>query len=205
MEFFKGYCQGCPGLTQEHVGTNINANAMATVQGLLTEKQQGKWPTKQNSTNHPLGHREDIFQQEQSNVIIHNLLIAIEVAGKLFLDQTGQTAIQFSWGYNYVPLSMCIMLILFYLSLLKNTQKKKCCVCMRISTPRSMPAGTSHACISWTINIEWFITAEQATYQYVPPEMKCTNASEKAVQNGKNYFKAWLTSLPQEIPRAHWC
>ena len=49
-----------------------------------------------------------------------------------------------------------------------------------------------------------FITEEQATYQYAPPDMHCTNPAERVIQTWKACMKSTLATLSPDFPIAYW-
>ena len=53
-------------------------------------------------------------------------------------------------------------------------------------------------------DVEEFITAQQAKYQYAPPDIRWSNSAEKGFQTYKNHLTAGIARLPDDSPIAFW-
>eukprot|EP00804_Cyclotella_cryptica_P006014 CCRYP_000255-RA/>CCRYP_000255-RA protein AED:0.25 eAED:0.25 QI:0/0/0/1/1/1/2/0/796 len=184
----KGYFRGWNGLTSDRVRKFIRPSSPSE-QGHMDQRRAYIRSTTQSpntpstTTDHMTAHPQ-APNNDKTNVVY---MSTIEVDGQLFTDQTGRFPVTSNRGNNYIRTPQSIHRSL---SILPNT----------------WPSPQLHRLDNETSkDVENFITDNNATFQYTPPDMHRTNIAERAIRTWKNHLVAIRTGTPRTYRLSNWC
>ena len=204
-----GYFQGCPGLTRKAINNHLGVET-ATEKGWMTQVIQGAHTTRSSVT--ALYETNDkctaIPQQEPGNSKTHEVYFTATNAGNglIYSDQTGRFPRTSNRSNKYLAISYVYDVNALLSFPIKSRAKEELLRAYKKIYSYLEARGFKpklHKLDNETFtDVEEFITAQQAKYQYTPPDMHRSNAADKGVQIYKNHLTAGIASLPDESPIA---
>ena len=190
--------QSWPGLTIENVNKYLT-NSDASLKGHMDRVRQNLRSTKSQET-------EDTCVKQEAKT--QQAFATIELAGKIYTDQTGKFPAASSRGYKYV----LIMYVYDANAILAEPIKSRTAedilaaytkLIQHISTRGFKP--TTH----WLDNeasdiLKKYDQEQTITYQLAPPYTHRRNAAERAIRTWKNHFIAALCTVDDKFPIHLW-
>jgi hypothetical protein len=208
----KGYLKGFPGLTAQQACHHITIND-ATVKGHMDQTRQGQQttqPTQSPIALPPQDNTINLVAQEPNNTMTNLVYMHTHgITGQILTDQIGRFPITSNRGHAYLVIFYVYNANFISSVPIKNCTKEKLLCAYQLAyeylTCRGFKPLLQKMDNETSKDVEDFIKSQQRTLQYTPPDIHCTNSSQRVIRTWKNHFTAGIASLPKSFPIANWC
>ena len=184
-----GYFRGCPGLTRKAINNHLGIET-ASEKGWMTQVRQGAHTTRSpvavpDETNNEC---TAIPQQEPGNSKTHEVYFTATNAGGglVYSDQTGRFPCTSNRSNKYLAIFYVYNVkALLYVPIKSRAKEELLRAYKKIYSyleARGFKLKLHKLDNETSTDVEEFITAQQAKYQYTPPDMHRSNAAERGVQ-----------------------
>eukprot|EP00804_Cyclotella_cryptica_P013267 CCRYP_007042-RA/>CCRYP_007042-RA protein AED:0.32 eAED:0.32 QI:0/0/0/1/0/0.33/3/0/993 len=206
----KGYFRGWNGLTSDRVRKFIRPST-ASEQGHMDQCRAYLRSTKQspNTSSTPTDHMIEQPQAPNNNKTNMVYMSTIEVDGQLFTDQTGRFPVTSNRGNNYIVIFYAVDPNFIKSYPIKSRHRsellKAHAEVHQFFQTRGHRPQLHRLDNETSKDVENFITENNSTFQYTPPDMHRTNIAERAICTWKNHFVAIRAGTPRTYRLSNWC
>eukprot|EP00804_Cyclotella_cryptica_P012508 CCRYP_017699-RA/>CCRYP_017699-RA protein AED:0.43 eAED:0.43 QI:0/-1/0/1/-1/1/1/0/203 len=188
----KGYFRGWSGLTSDRVRKFIRPSSPSE-QGHMDQRRAYIRSTTQSpntsstTTDHMTAHPQ-APNNDKTNVVY---MSTIEVDGQLFTNQTGRFPVTSNRGNNYIVIFYAVDPNFIKSYPIKSRHRsellKAYTEVYQFFRTRGHRPQLHRLDNETSKDVENFITDNNATFQYTPPDMHRTNIAEQAIRTWKNH------------------
>ena len=190
----KGYFNSWSGLNTKAI-TKYLSNEIATSKGHLDQARRNQRPTE---------HTNFSPVSDNPNIPTNQLFATIELAGKIYTDQTGRFPITSSRGSKYIFILYSYDTNAIFAHSLKSNASAQILDAYKKTYQLLHERGFKPQ-VHWLDNeastaLKEFNKKNNIEYQLVPPHAHRRNAAERAIRTWKNHFIAGLCSVDPTFP-----